>query len=251
MTATQADLISQFRTARRDQSKAVLEGLHAIKHARRFGAAITCCVSDNPAHSLTLSQSLAPDLVPFLDTSLTAIPTATFDQLAPKPHATRLIALADRPAPPDLTSLLQSAQGPVILLDQPQHLGNTGAVIRAAAGLNAAAVITLGTIDPWHPSILRAAAGLHYALPVTSAPAFSSLPQTQTLIALDPTGTPLPATTLPANPIIAFGSERQGLSPDLLNAATHTIAIPMANGVSSLNLATSVAITLHHLNCLR
>ena len=51
---------------------------------------------------------------------------------------------------------------------------------------------------------------------------------------------------LPADGIYAFGSERTGLSAELLGRATHRIRIPMRAGVSSLNLATAVAVILYH-----
>ncbi len=44
--------------------------------------------------------------------------------------------------------------------------------------------------------------------------------------------------------MLAFGTERQGLSPELLARADALLSIPMRPGVSSLNLATSVAAVL-------
>lgn len=44
--------------------------------------------------------------------------------------------------------------------------------------------------------------------------------------------------------MLAFGSERRGLSPELSEQADACVAIPMRPGVSSLNLATSVAAVL-------
>ena len=49
---------------------------------------------------------------------------------------------------------------------------------------------------------------------------------------------------VPARAVLAFGTERHGLSGELLERADGRIAIPMREGVSSLNLATSVAIAL-------
>jgi len=49
---------------------------------------------------------------------------------------------------------------------------------------------------------------------------------------------------LPSRALLAFGGERCGLGPALLAAATLRIAIPMEPGVSSLNLATAVAVVL-------
>ncbi len=47
------------------------------------------------------------------------------------------------------------------------------------------------------------------------------------------------------NAILAFGTERDGLSEELLAAADARVSLPMEPGVSSLNLATSVAATLY------
>jgi tRNA G18 (ribose-2'-O)-methylase SpoU len=45
--------------------------------------------------------------------------------------------------------------------------------------------------------------------------------------------------------LLAFGAERYGISESLLAQAHHRVAIPMRAGVSSLNLATSVAAILY------
>ena len=47
------------------------------------------------------------------------------------------------------------------------------------------------------------------------------------------------AAELPPRAILAFGTERYGLSAALLDHADARIGIPMRAGVSSLNLATS------------
>ena len=44
-----ATLAERFRRARNDPDLAVLEGLHALKHALRFGAAIEEAVAVDPA----------------------------------------------------------------------------------------------------------------------------------------------------------------------------------------------------------
>jgi RNA methyltransferase, TrmH family len=65
------------------------------------------------------------------------------------------------------------------------------------------------------------------------------------LVAIDPEGAPLRAAALPPRAILAFGSERRGLGADLHARADLRLAIPMRPGVSSLNLATAVAVTLY------
>jgi len=65
------------------------------------------------------------------------------------------------------------------------------------------------------------------------------------LVALDPGGDPLRPGSIPPRALLAFGSERSGLDADLLARADRRIGIPMQSGVSSLNLATAVAIVLY------
>ena len=52
---------------------------------------------------------------------------------------------------------------------------------------------------------------------------------------------------VPADAVLAFGTERDGLSDELKQRADAVLALPMEPGVSSLNLATSVAATLYAL----
>src|SRR6185437_12649087 len=79
----------------------------------------------------------------------------------------QVVAVARRPAQPDPRTLLGLPDpAPIVLLEDPRHLGNLGACVRVAAAASAAGVLTTGRQDPWHPDALRGSAGLHFALPV-------------------------------------------------------------------------------------
>ncbi|HKJ55811.1 MAG TPA: TrmH family RNA methyltransferase, partial [Nitriliruptoraceae bacterium] len=67
----------------------------------------------------------------------------------------------------------------------------------------------------------------------------------RTLVAVTPTGVPLGWHALPPGAILAFGTERGGLSTGMVERADRLVRVPMRPGVSSLNLATSVAALLH------
>ncbi len=156
----------------------------------------------------------------------------------------QVVAVARRPALPDPDTVL-AGPGHVVLLEDPRHLGNLGAAVRVAAAAGAAAVMTTGRQNPWHPDALRGSAGLHFALPVYHLRAIRT--GERELVALDPDGDPLTPTDFPRAAVLAFGTERDGLSDELLLRAQRRVALPMAPGVSSLNLATSVAATLYAL----
>jgi TrmH family RNA methyltransferase len=136
-----------------------------------------------------------------------------------------------------------------VLLEDPRHFGNLGAVIRVAAAAQAAGVLTTGRQDPWDPVAVRGSAGLHFALPVARV---AELPHSdRPLLALDPGGQELQPALVPPRAVLAFGTERAGLSDELLEGADARLRLPMREGVSSLNLATSVAAVLYSLRLAR
>jgi TrmH family RNA methyltransferase len=235
-------LIPRYGRARRDPSLAVLEGFHAIKHAVRFGANILEVVCTDPAELDRLASLLAPDLSARLRPLARRVDPSIFVQLAPLAPSTGVMALAERPSVDPSAVLADRRALPVVLLEDPRDLGNMGACVRVAAGADIAGVLTTGSHDPWHPDALRGAAGLHYALPVVRAQGleFPDRP----LLAVDPAGEPLDPSELPARAVLAFGTERYGLSRELTARAEARISIPMRHGVSSLNLATAVAAVL-------
>ena len=238
-------LIPRFGRARRDPTIAVLEGFHPLKHALRFGATVLDVVTDDTAHLERLASELAPELSAQLIELAREIDPAVFRQLAPLAPSTGVMALAERPAVDNAVLLTDRRAAPVILLEDPRDLGNMGACVRVAAAAAAAGVLTTGSHDPWHPDALRGAAGLHYAVPVTRLHSLAELRAgDRPLLALDPDGVPFEPARLPAHAVLAFGTERHGLSDELLASADARLAIPMRAGVSSLNLATSVAAVL-------
>ena len=240
-------LIDRFRRARTDDSVAVLEGFHPLKHALRFGADIQETVALDTQNVQGLISSLAPDLGGVLARDATKVSATVFRQLSPMPPSTGVISLARRSAygPQPFAS-----DAPLVLLENPRSHGNVGAAVRVAAAAGAAGVATTGEHDPWHPSALVGSAGLHFALPVVWLPELEvdNLPPhlaERKLVAVDPEGKLLSRDGIPDGAILAFGTERDGLSGELLAAAHSRIAIPMEPGVSSLNLATAVAVVLY------
>jgi RNA methyltransferase, TrmH family len=230
----------------------LLDGFHAIKHALRFGARVPVAVTSDRDAVLALAADLADDITDALADLLVEVPAEALRELVPRVHPTAVAALAARrEREANLRTLSRRPRSaPVVVLDNPRNLGNVGAVVRLAAGFGATGVITTGTsgtsgeLDPWHPNVVRAGAGLHYATAVERLP-IDELPPGR-LYALDPEGEDIRSLVLPDDALLAFGSERHGISPNLRARADHLVSLPMRPQVSSYNLATSVAMTLFH-----
>ena len=239
-------LVNRFRGARTDPSLVVLEGFHPLKHALRFSAEIEVAVGYDTESVLGLGAKLAPDIASALERYLVPVPEDVFEQLAPVPPATGVIAIAKRPvttADDVLADGVESGVGPVVLLERPRSPFNIGAAIRVAAAAGAAGVLTTGIQDPWHPSAVVTGVGLQFALPVARS---ETLPVfRRTLVVFDPEGEALQPGQVPTDSVLAFGNERDGTSPELLAAADYRVSIPMTEGVSSLNLATAVAVVMY------
>ena len=232
--------LEDVRGARRDPGLVVLEGFHAVKHAVRFGAELLGVWTADAAELAALSARLAPDVA--LDATVVEV-----EQLAAVVPRAQVVAVAVRPRQPDPDAIVAlPGPAPVILLEEPRHLGNLGACVRVAAAAGAAGVITNGTSDPWHADALRGSAGLHFALPVARSRVLRT--GDRPLVALDPDGETLRRGGIPERAVLAFGTERDGLSDALLARAELRLALPMSPGVSSLNLATAVSGVLFALN---
>jgi RNA methyltransferase, TrmH family len=244
---TSAEL-ALVRAAGRDPRFVRLEGVHALKHAVRFGAELTTVLTPDPAVLTELLARLCPDVE--VPVPVRRVAPGTWQALTGRGLPSPALGVARRPAVTAADVL--SAPGRVVVLEDPRHLGNLGAVVRVAAAASAAGVLVLGAADPWHPTAVRGAAGLQFALPVARAealPARDVEPAVgvagRPLVALALGGLPLAPGVVPPDAVLLVGTERAGLGPALLDRAERRITIPMRAGVASLNLATAVAIVLY------
>jgi TrmH family RNA methyltransferase len=246
MQHMRGNALELLRAARGNSSLAVLAGFHAVKHAVRFDAELLAVAAADPAEVEALAAQLAPDVADALRPRLQRVDPAALDELVRPPATGRVVAVARRPAD-RVADLLARPAGskPVVLLEAPRHLGNVGACVRVAAAAGAEALATTGEADPWHPAAIRGAAGLQFALPVARLASLGGV--ARPLVAVDPDGEPLRPELVPAGAVLAFGSERRGLSAALRARAVATVALPMRPGVSSLNLAAAVAAVLYAL----
>ncbi len=241
-----AEALRRWREMAALPGTVLIDGFHALKHTLRFGGEVRQVVTTDRAALAALAAELAPDVAGAVAAAAVEVPVAVLRELVPRPHPTGVAALAVRPDQSSVLAALRATprRAPVVLLENPRNLGNVGAVVRLAAGFGATGVVTTGDLDPWHPTVVRAGAGLHFA----TAVARLELPELPAgpLYVLDPEGADIRTLQFPDDALLAFGSERHGVSDALRERATHLVAIPMQPQVSSFNLATSVGMGLFH-----
>ncbi len=241
MGAGGRDLSRRLYAAYRSTSLAVLEGLHPATHALRFGAQLELAVTYDRKKLFKIADRVAPDTIPAIDRVLQVVDRDSFDNLSPRRLSSPLISISPRPAS-DIEGAFARLGKPIIYLERPQDPGNVGAVIRVAAAANVQAVVVSGNVDPWSPVVIRSATGLQFAVDVGSGelPLHTDRP----IVAIDADGEPLRPSTLDESSILAVGGERYGLSPRIREVAHRSVAVPMKDGVSSLNLATAISAVL-------
>jgi tRNA G18 (ribose-2'-O)-methylase SpoU len=157
-----------------------------------------------------------------------------------------IIALFHRPARPGVAELAERCRR-IIVLEAVDNPANVGAIIRNAAGLGWDGLILDHTsADPLARRSLRVAMGTAFALP--HARTTSLIDDIQELDGVnlfamtpDPDAAALDTVDPGERTAVLIGSERSGLSDEVLALAT-PVRIPMGAGVDSLNAAAATAI---------
>ena len=162
-----------------------------------------------------------------------------------------IVALFHRPPRASAQELLARCDRLVIVegVDNP---ANVGAIVRNAAAFGwDGLVLDHSSADPLARRALRVAMGTAFTLPHARTPRLANdLRESagRTLYALTPDPTATDIATIAPSPRrgVVIGSERAGLSAELLGMAT-PVRIPMANGVDSLNAAAAAAVACYAL----
>lgn len=127
----------------------------------------------------------------------------------------------------------------VVVCDRLADPGNLGTIIRSSEAAGAQAVVlTAGSVDPWNPKVVRAAAGSLFRLPVLTAdPASLGLVR----IGAVARGGAAPEDLDLTRPVaLVIGNEAHGIDPDL--ALDQLVTIPHAGPAESLNAAMAATV---------
>ena len=135
-----------------------------------------------------------------------------------------------------------------LIPDQIRDPGNLGTILRTAWAAGVTEVlIPAGSVDYTQPKVVRAAMGAHYHLPIRQV-TWDQIDEiiggdTHVLLADAHGEQPYDAVDWSKRSALIVGGEAAGASSDA-RARAHTLYIPMAPGVDSLNVAIATGILL-------
>jgi 23S rRNA (guanosine2251-2'-O)-methyltransferase len=155
-----------------------------------------------------------------------------------------------------LEDLVAAGDGParIVVLDDIDDPHNLGAVIRTAAALAVDGLVIAGpSAPPLGGAVAKAAAGLLGHVPVArvkvAADALRRLREKGYWVyGADASGTALPDVGTIGRWVLCLGAEGRGLRAKTRSQIDEFVAIPMADGVESLNLSVAAGILLWELS---
>ncbi len=230
-------------------------GLYLAEGAVVIGRALD---AGHTPRAMLVSESRLPDCrgLPIGDAPLYVAPDALMERITGYDVHRGAIVSMHRPPLPDLAAVIDGARRIVILEDLTGHT-NVGAIIRSVAALGADAVlVTPHCADPLYRRAIRVSMGTVFQVPWTR---ITPWPQGVrvlreagfTVVALEPSDDSVPiddfAADLPDRIALILGTEGDGLGQTTRDLADVRVRIPMAAGVSSLNVASAAALALWEL----
>ncbi len=140
----------------------------------------------------------------------------------------------------------------LLILDDIADPGNMGTILRTALAADVDTVLlTPHCVDCYSPKVVRAAAGTHIFLPIETDASWATIATavqthcSRVLLAEAGSLNFYYEQDLTQPFALIIGNEAHGPSQEAHALATHTISIPLANNVESLNAAMATGIVLY------
>ena len=165
---------------------------------------------------------------------------------------TRIFAIAKTPKSLGLDAITK-IQKDMVVLEDVSISGNIGAITRTSLALGVGGIVLLNTehVDIYDRRLIRASRGYVFVLPViaTTTDAFIQFAKQNNLQVLvtnaHAENLVQDIASLPQRLMIVFGSEKEGCSQTITDAATLQVRIPIDPRVESLNVSAAAGITLY------
>lgn len=239
----------QIRRRRRQEGRFLAEGVRVVEDLLDSGLQVEwLCVSstfEDGERGAALLRRAAE-----FGMEVRELPEREFAALAATEQPQGVVAVVKEPRT-SWPSIEKAGAGTVILLlDGIQDPGNLGTLIRTAEALGISAVVALpGTVDPWNPKVVRAAAGSLFRLPVIESAwdeAAELLRRAGFRLLGAEVGGAAPGPAM--EPVgLVMGNEGAGLSEQVRGGVDGVLGIPLRGRAESLNVAAAAAILLYEL----
>ncbi len=254
ITSTQNKHVKLIRNLRnrkeREQSGLFfVEGIRQAAEAIQMGAAIdTLVVAPELLHSEFAQELVSKEAK--TGTNMLQVSADVFRSFSAKDGPQGLAAIVKQRWE-QLSDVRLGDDECFVALDAVQDPGNLGTIMRTADAVGFSGVILLGNAtDPYDPGAVRASMGSVFSLRLAKASAseFIAWKQERAYSVVGTSGEGSEhyrSVNYPRPLIILSGSERQGLSPELMQACNQLVRIPMVGRCDSLNLAVATSVVLY------
>jgi len=194
----------------------------------------------------SLKKKLAPKVKVF------EVAKRTTKKLFENDKITRIFAIAKTPKAIGLEAIT-TIQRDVVVLEDVSISGNIGAITRTSLALGVGGIVLLNTehVDIYDRRLIRASRGYVFALPIIASTTaafiqFAKQNQLQVLVTNAHAEKLVhEISSIPQRLMIVFGSEKEGCSQAITDAATLQVRIPIDPRVESLNVSAAAGITLY------
>ncbi len=220
----------------------LVEGRHPIEEAHKAGLTLRhwFILAGVPAESLPKAALPKPPFV---------VNTQQMGKLTTTASVPPCLAVYEAPPQPDARQALGDF---LVVLDGVQDPGNVGTLIRSAIAFGAdALILTNDSAEAYNPKVIRASAGLVFALPMVTLSPNTLLSQLQqqghVIWATTGHGGALPyrQADFRGRCALVLGNEGRGVGDAFLNhSQARRLTIPMHAAVESLNVGISGSIVL-------
>ena len=252
LSKSRRQLIERLKTrkARPREGLVLVEGVRSTAETLAAGADIRFWVQSPRLLGTEAGRALASTLVA-QGLEAEEVDDSDLDDLSATEHPQGILCVCTEPGL-DLGQLGDREPSRLLLLDGLQDPGNLGTLIRAARAFGVDAVIVLdGSVDPWNPKAVRAAAGAGFHTPIARAPWADVKPWLEEhgigILAADPVGDDVRSFHPGDSWALAVGNEGAGLRAEIASASSKSIAIAMPGSAESLNAGVAGSILLYSL----
>ena len=196
-----------------------------------------------------ISDTLREKLTP--GATIHEVAKRTTKKLFANDKISRIFAIADTPKHKGL-EMLKTIKKDIVVLEDLGISGNIGNIVRTSLALDLGGMILLNMdpLDLYDRRLIRASRGYMFKLPIMTASTQEFLDycrvnnETLLVTVMDGEKSVEEIASIPERLLIVFGSEKEGVSPEVEKAANIRVRIPINTQVESLNVSASAGITL-------